>query len=213
MRSPLFAFSFVLGLLALAAPSHAQKPKPGTTPIPKLPFTGGAPKTPAVVTAARTAQAAASAMPSGVRFTARAPDAMVNGQKVRALAGDEAQALAAVATLEHLSETSTQGNAERALIEVYKASGNVEVKHEAALAVRRLSAEEGTAAAYPKAHALGLLTDVVVAGPFRDTGGGIDAHEGPEKEKDFGYPKSSWSWSKSSPSWVWTPVLRTSPWR
>jgi len=191
MRTPLLAFTFVLGLFAFAAPSHAQKPKPGLGPLPKAPLAPGAPKA-AAAPIVRPAPAASTV--GGVRYTARAPDAMVNGQKVRALASEEAQALAAVATLEHLAETSTQGNAERALADVYKGSPNVEVKHEAAMAVRRLSSEEGTAAAYPKAHALGILTDVVVAGPFRDTGGGLDSREGPEKEKDFGYPKSTWSW-------------------
>lgn len=189
MRTPLLAFTAVLGLFAFAAPSHAQTPKPGLGNLPKAPLAPGAPRAPVVKLAPPPTNSA-----GGVRLTARAPDAMVNGQKARALGPDEAQALAAVATLEHLSETSSQGNAERALAGVYRSAVSVEVKHEAAMAVRRLSAEEGTAAAYPKAHALGVLTDVVVAGPFRDTGGGLDAHEGPEKEKDFGFPRGSWSW-------------------
>ncbi len=208
MRTSLLAFTFVTGLLVVASPTHAQNPKPppgsrpvtpkppaATTPTrPQRPPTtvGATPKTPPSTPA--TGAGAGSKVPPGLRFTAKAPDAMVNGQKVRALTGDEAQALAAVATLEHLSETSTQGYAERALKDVLKDSSNIEIRAEAAMAVRRLSAEEGTAAAYPKAHALGLLTDMLVVGPFRDTGGGLDAHEGPEKEKDFGYPKGSWSW-------------------
>ncbi|MFO0643542.1 MAG: transglutaminase domain-containing protein [Polyangiaceae bacterium] len=194
MRRQLFALTLSLGLFAAISPTHAQKPAPGQTAKPKPPLGPGptAAKPPKAVTAAPTKPSLAAT--SGVRLTARAPDAMVAGQKARALAGNEAEALAALATLEHLSETSTSGTSERALAEVYKGSSNVEVKYEAALAARRLSAEEGTDAAYPKAHALGLLTDVVVVGPFRDTGGGLDTKEGPEKDKDFGYPKGSYSW-------------------
>jgi hypothetical protein len=184
--------ALALVVAAVAAPSHAQKApttKPGLTPKPIATAPSKAAVT-AVVNASKSQQAAQN----GVRLTAKAPDAMVAGQRVRALSGDEAAALSAVATLEHLSETSTQGASEKALIDVFKGSSLADVRAEAAFAVRRLSAEEGTAAAVTRAKALGILDDLVIVGPFRDTGGGLDAHEGPEKEKDFGYPNGSYSW-------------------
>src|SRR5262249_51689557 len=50
----------------------------------------------------------------------------------------------------------------------------------------------------------GILTDVSVLGPFRDTGGGLDAHDGPEAKKTaaaFGDPHESYSWGTVEVQW------------
>lgn len=189
MRASLFVCSATLALGAVAT-SHAQ---PSHAPArPPAPAAQGArpPKAPRPL-----APLAATTSPAaGPRLTARAPDAMLAAQKARASGADEASALAAMATLEHLADTTTAGLSERALAELAKSHPSAELRAEAALAVRRLSAEEGTAAALGPARTLGLLTDLVVVGPFRDTGGGLLTREGPEKQKDFGFPGGSYSW-------------------
>jgi len=188
MRASLFVCSATLALGAVAS-SHAQPPPSGRAQAP-VGVGGRSPKAPrpqAQVTATTPAAA-------GPRLTARAPDAMLAAQKARASSPDEASALAAMATIEHLADTTTAGLAERTLGDLAKSHPSAELRAEAALAVRRLSAEEGTAAALAPAHALGVLTNLVVVGPFRDTGGGVLTREGPEKQKDFGFPSGRYSW-------------------
>lgn len=188
MRASLFVCTATLALGA-AASSHAQGPKAP----PARPALGAMGARPPKAPKPLVPPATTSPM-AGPRLTARAPDAMLAAQKLRAGSTDEASALAAMATLEHLSDTTSAGLAERALANLAKSLSNPELRAEAALAVRRLSAEEGTAAALAPARALGLLTDLVVIGPFRDTGGGLTTREGPETQRNFGFPAGSYSW-------------------
>ncbi len=195
MRTSLLVCTAALALAASATPSHAQKL---TRPVPR-PVPGQPPGYPASHAATHKPLAGATPKPAGwtwqgPRFTARVPDVMLDAQKARAQSRDEASALAAIATVEHLTDTTSQGLAERALLEVSRAQSLAELRTEAALAARRLSAEEGTQAALAPARALGVLTDMVVVGPFRDTGGGVGTQEGPEKDPGFGVPRGSYSW-------------------
>jgi len=80
-----------------------------------------------------------------------------------------------------------------------------ELKSEAAALARTLAADEGTAPGAGKAQAeSGILTNVAVLGPFRDTGGGLDAHDGPESKKGlaaFADRKTLYSWGTVEVSW------------
>ena len=172
------------------------------------------PKTPAVAgvtgvvpTAAGGASAGGGGGESLGRFTAETPDALVDAQKRRALGpkATEADVVAALAVISSLSDRSTYGAAERALAEIAVAgSVSAEVRSEAAALARSLASDEGTAAGIDKARAVGIVTDVSVLGPFRDTGGGLDAHDGPEAKKSaeaFGDAKTFYSWGTVEVAW------------
>ncbi|HSO40131.1 MAG TPA: transglutaminase-like domain-containing protein [Labilithrix sp.] len=150
------------------------------------------------------APAAAEAV---ARFTGETPDTLVEAQTRRALApkASEADAVAALAVFTNVSDRTTEGVAERAVASVASASTlSAEVRGEAATLGRALAADEGTTAGIDKARAAGILTDVSVLGPFRDTGGGLDAHDGPEQPKSaaaFGDPKTFYSWGTVEVAW------------
>src|SRR4029079_3614580 len=82
-------------------------------------------------------------------------------------------------------------------------------RSEAAALARTLSSDEGTALGIEKARAVGIVTDVSVLGPFRDTGGGLDAHDGPEEKKSaatFGDAKTFYSWGTVEVAWRAVPA-------
>jgi hypothetical protein len=140
------------------------------------------------------------------RFTAETPDGLVDAQKRRALSpkATESDVVASLALIATLADRATNGAAERALAEIAAApSVNAEIRGETAALARTLAADEGTAAGTEKARGLGVVTDVSVLGPFRDTGGGLDAHDGPEQSKSpaFGDPKTFYSWGTVEVAW------------
>lgn len=163
---------------------------------------GDAPKPHA---AAATPTSTPSAGPG--RFTAETPDALVDAQKRRALdpKATEADVIASLTVIATLADQSSNGVAERALNEIAASSSvPIEVRGEAGALARTLATDEGTAAGVAKAHALGIVTDVSVLGPFRDTGGGLDAHDGPERAKTaaaFGDAKTFYSWGTVEVAW------------
>jgi hypothetical protein len=167
------------------------------------------PGTPAATAAATAATAAtpASNVDAPGRFTAETPDALVETQKRRALApkASEADAVAALTVIATLSDRTSNGVAERALGEIAAASSlSAEVRGEAAALARTLAADEGTASGVEKARGVGIVPDVSVLGPFRDTGGGLEAHDGPEQAKSaaaFGDPKTFYSWGTVEVAW------------
>jgi transglutaminase-like putative cysteine protease len=148
---------------------------------------------------------------SPTRFTGDTPDTLVEAQKRRALdaKATEADAIAALAVITNLSDRTTQGLAERAIADVAGASTlSPEVRSEATALSRVLAADEGTNAGIEKARAAGIITDFSVLGPFRDTGGGLDAHDGPEQPKSaaaFGDPKTFYSWGTVEVAWRGVP--------
>ena len=153
-----------------------------------------------------TASGGATAADAPGRFTAETPDALVETQKRRALApkATEADVIASLALIATESDRATNGLAERALAEIAAApSVGAETRGEAAALARTLASDEGTAAGAEKARGVGILTDVSVLGPFRDTGGGLEAHDGPEQSKSaaFGDPKTFYSWGTVEVAW------------
>jgi hypothetical protein len=144
---------------------------------------------------------------SSTRFTGETPDTVVEAQKRRALdaKATEADAIAALAVIGTLEDRTTRGLTERAITDIAGAGTlSAEVRSEAAALARAHAADEGTNAGIEKARAAGILTDVSVLGPFRDTGGGLDAHDGPEQPKSaaaFGDPKTFYSWGSVEVAW------------
>jgi len=157
------------GLVVAPAPARGQQP-----PAPARAAPAAAP-----------APTPASAASTGPRLVAETPDAMIAVQKARALAATtpaaEADAVAALAVIASLEPRASHGLAERALGEIAAATSlAAEIRGEAAALARSLASDEGTAAGVAHARAAGILTELSILGTFRDTGGGLDAHEGPE---------------------------------
>ncbi len=141
--------------------------------------------------------------PPAVRWTDETPDAMLDDAVVRALAPKTAphaqlSALAAIATL---SERATDGRAEQAFTRLAREPAvAADVRDQAALLARMVAADEGTEAGSHADSALGVVDSVAILGPFRDTGGGLDAHDGPESG-DFGDPHVPYSWGSYEVAW------------
>jgi hypothetical protein len=164
---------------------------------------------PGIVLPARGAPATATATAPthALRATGETPDATIDAQTKRAVApkSTEAAQVAALAVIAQTSDVAEEGAAERALVTIAKSeAATPEVRSEAAVMARLFADDEGTKAGTPKARAAGILTDVAVLGPFRDTGGGLDAHDGPEAGKSaaaFGDPAKNYSWGTVEVTW------------
>ncbi len=183
----------LLGALLLATTTAAPA---AATPPP-------APRS--AVQAARPAPAAASAAasaPPSPRWTDETPDAMIEDAKARALAPGAPQAdiLAAAIVIHALEPRAENGLAERALQAIATGTSG-EVAGEVALLRRSLADDEGTGPGAEADRRLGVLTELAVLGPFRDTGGGLDAHEGPEAPAAPGGKKGSFADTRRRYSW------------
>ncbi len=153
-------------------------------------------------------KAAADANTSRTRYVGATPDATLALAVRRATSStNDASAMAALTIIDELSSRASAGAAERAARTIADAEAvSPEIRSEAAVLARALANDEGTTAGVDKARALGVLSDVAVLGPFRDTGGGLDAREGPEaKAADpaaaFADPKRSYSWGTVEVTW------------
>jgi hypothetical protein len=143
-----------------------------------------------------------------VRWTDETPDAMIEAAVLRASAPNatpRAQ-LAALATIAALADRAQEGAALRAFERVAMSAG-VDVRGEAALFARMAAADEGTEAGARADEALGVVDALAVLGPFRDTGGGLDAHDGPEADGHSlidGHARYSWGAYEVT----WRPIPR-----
>lgn len=153
----------------------------------------------------------AEAQTKGARFTGETPDQTIDAQKARAIAGPtDADRIAAIAVIAQLNDRGGQGYALKAIKDAMAGMPDrSEARAEAAVVARSLEPDEGTAAGAEKAKSeAGILTDVAVLGPFRDTGGGLEAHDGPEGKKSaaaFGDPNSVYSWGTVEVRWRTVP--------
>ena len=147
------------------------------------------------VETARSAPAAES------RWTDVTPDARVDAAVARAIARPE-DALPAMAVLAALAEHASSGRVEAALGRLSKeASLPADVRSEARILARSLAADEGTEAGQAADHAAGVVEALSILGPFRDTGGGLETHDGPEgKEPPFS-PATRDSWGSVEVGW------------
>jgi transglutaminase-like putative cysteine protease len=130
---------------------------------------------------------------------------MIAAAQARALAAGapEADVLAAIATTYAISSRADHGQAARALSAIAAQSTvSADLRGEAALAARSLAADEGGDAGVAADRALGLITDVAALGPFRDTGGGLRAKDGPEAPgASFSDVRAHYSWGSVEVSW------------
>jgi hypothetical protein len=140
-------------------------------------------------------------------FTGETPDLFVAAQKARALRPNapESDVMAALAVLRKKAPRASAGVAQKAALEIADARQlTAELRGEAALTARALAADEGSAKGVEKSREQGVLTDVSVLGPFRDTGGGVDAHDGPEAahtREAFVDSKASYRWGTVAVTW------------
>lgn len=175
-----------------------------TSTLPGTPLAHGEPHA-APRTAAPVARAPAST--AGLRYTFDTPDGLVEAQKARALAArTDADRIAALAAIASVADRATQGAALAATRVVLAALPRAsEVRGDAAALARSLEPDEGTASGADKARAeAGIVTALSILGPFRDTGGGLDAHDGPEASKSaagFVDPEASYSWGTVEVRW------------
>jgi hypothetical protein len=158
-----------------------------------------------LVVDAHVARSASPTPPS--RWTDVTPDARIDAAVARANASpkDEPLQLAAMAVIADLSPRATEGKAGAAL-DALAASAQqnglpAEVRSNAALLSRSLAADEGIDAGVTADHALGVVTALSILGPFRDTGGGLDAHDGPEAGGSPFTPSARYSWGTVEVAW------------
>jgi hypothetical protein len=138
------------------------------------------------------------------RWTDETPDAMIDGATARALGSDtpEHGRTAALATIAALSERATSGHAEAAMARIAAATNvSVDVRGEAALLGRMMAADGGTDAGARADHRLGVVEAAAILGPFRDTGGGLEAHDGPELANAAFAPNARYSWGSYEVAW------------
>ncbi len=142
--------------------------------------------------------------PSPLRWTDETPDAMVDDAAARALApgADEPSKMAALATIAELSDRASKDHAQGAM-ESLAATGSLsaEIRAQAALVGRMMAADEGTEAGERADHRLGVVAAASILGPFRDTGGGLDAHDGPESGAAPFAPTGRYSWGSYEVAW------------
>jgi hypothetical protein len=150
--------------------------------------------------AAAAPQAGAAAPP---RWTDETADLMLEAAKARVTLGDERQAIAGLLEIAALAHRASFGSAKAAFDQIASdAHVSAEVREEAALQARMLDPNEGSAegAAADRAH--GILTELAILGPFRDTGGGLTRKEGPEeKGSSFADMKARYSWGTVDVAW------------
>jgi hypothetical protein len=149
-------------------------------------------------------QARSAPETSPPRWTDKTPDAMVEDATRRAIArgASEPARAAAIATIATLAQRARSGGAKEALERV---SGSpdvgVDLRGDAALLARALAANEGTDAGAQADRALGVVDAIAILGPFRDAGGGLDAHDGPERPGAEFDPSENYSWGSYEVAW------------
>jgi hypothetical protein len=132
---------------------------------------------------------------------------MVDDATARALgaAVPERARMAALATITELSERAASEHGLTAATRVAAASNvPADVRGEAALLARMMAADEGTETGERADHALGVVEATSVLGPFRDTGGGLEAHDGPELASAASpafAPAARFSWGSYEVAW------------
>ncbi len=191
---------FVLGALAFLSILPGASVARGEAPAAGTAAASGRP--------AATADARTSA---SARWTGETPDATIEASKKRAIAAtNDADRLAALTVIASVSDRATHGAALQATKDIIASlPAGSELRGEAAALARAYEANEGTPPGAGLAQSeAGILTDVSILGPFRDTGGGLDAHDGPEAKKSaaaFGDPKELYSWGTVEVSWRHVP--------
>ncbi len=137
-----------------------------------------------------------------LRWTDETPDAMIDRAVERASTSDRS-ALSAIATIDALAERAGWGHAPQALDAIAHLSGLGEMaRAQASLAARTMASDEGTDGGIALDRRLGVVTDLSILGPFRDTGGGLGAKDGPEAPgSSFADRQARYSWGTVDVAW------------
>ncbi len=151
----------------------------------------------------------ASAHPNDGRWLGATADATIEAQRSRALrpgAEEGAQAVA-LSVFGALADRAALGFAEHAARSIAEAAVSPDLHSDASLTARALASDDGAESAIASAQSLGILTDLALLGPFRDTGGGLDAHDGPEAASSQESPPrfsdmgADYSWGSIAVRW------------
>jgi hypothetical protein len=127
-----------------------------------------------------------------LRFTAAAPDDMLDLALTRAASGGD-NGLAGLAIAHALADRASAGRALQGLISLGKGGGSI------AAEARRMAAAIGPS---PDAPAPGLVRAWSILGPFQDTGAGLGRREGPETPGQiWGDPAASFAWGAYDVRW------------
>lgn len=119
----------------------------------------------------------------------------------RATTGSEADALAALALIMRLDDRASYGKVSLSLRDI---AASMKVPRELAQEARALEASLlESMSGEELERALGVVTHLAVLGPFRDTGGGLSAHDGPEA--DQWNPRASYAWGTIDVRWRTVP--------
>ncbi len=149
-----------------------------------------------------------------LRWTDETPDPMIDRAVERAtrctdctVERADGDALAAIVTTFALANRAAWGHARQAIDGIGAApTVSAEVRAEAALAARALAEDEGTDAGIDADRKLGVVTDLALLGPFRDTGGGLAAKDGPEAAgASFPDMHARYSWGTTDVAWRTVP--------
>ena len=147
--------------------------------------------------------ARSASTPAPLRWTDETPDAMLGDAAARVLApgATVADAVAGLSVMATLSERTADGLA-KSIFERVAADHQApaDVRDQAALFARMLTPDEGTEDGRRADAKLGVIDSLALLGPFRDTGGGLDAHDGPEAG-DFSDLRASYSWGTVEVRW------------
>lgn len=143
------------------------------------------------------------------RWIAATPDARIDAALARATTAPrhpEHAQLASMAVIAAISDRAADGHAADALGKLARdPSTGTDARGEATLLARSLADDEGTEAGAKADHALGVVEALSVLGPFRDTGGGIEAHDGPEQKGAAFAPSGRYSWGSVEVAWRQVP--------
>jgi hypothetical protein len=140
------------------------------------------------------------------RWTDRTLAAMIDDATERALSPGVAEPmrLAALATIVELANRWDPLKAATALGRVAAASSGVgdDVRDQAAVLARTLAPDEGTEQGARDDNRLGVIDALSLLGPFRDTGGGLVARDGPEAAGSvFADARARYSWGTYDVAW------------
>jgi transglutaminase-like putative cysteine protease len=109
------------------------------------------------------------------------------------------------AALAVITSLSAMASSDRARIALERVAGTTsvpaDVRGDAALLARMMAADEGTESGARADRKLGIVDTLSILGPFRDTGGGLDAHDGPEDVKAFFPSGDRYSWGAYEVAW------------
>jgi hypothetical protein len=139
-----------------------------------------------------------------LRWTDETPERMVDDAVARAQSpkAGPAQRLASTAVVAKLADRAQEGYARAALERLADdATLTEDVRRQAALLSQTVDPRRDDAGLRAGAK-LGVVQALAVLGPFRDTGGGLAAHDGPEASgSTFADTRARYSWGSYEVAW------------